>query len=135
MVMLLLTCTFCLASATGACTSLGMYSEGGTLNPSNRTKVVWGVLLAVLLAALLLSSDDGLGMLKTLSIVVGFPFAIISIVAMVALIKAFKGEDTAAIEAAYTASLTEGDSPETDVPASADAPAVAQSATGATEER
>jgi glycine betaine transporter len=140
MVMLVLTCTFCLASATGACTSLGMYSENGTLNPSNRTKVVWGVLLAVLLAALLLSSDDGLGMLKTLSIVVGFPFAIISIVAMVALIKAFKGEDTVAIEAAYKASLTEGDSPEKDspekdVPASADASAVAQSANGTAEER
>ena len=107
LVVLVLTCTFCCASATGACTSLGMYSEGGTLTPSNRTKVVWGVVLGVMLLALLLSSDDGLGMLKTLSIIVGFPFAIISVVAMVAMIKALRGEDVRAIEDAYARSLDE----------------------------
>lgn len=100
-VFLILCVTFFWSSATGACTSLGMYSEGGTLNPSNRTKFIWGILLAFLALALMLSSDDGITMLKTISIVVGFPFAFIGIATMVSMIKAFKEEDPAAIEAAY----------------------------------
>ena len=30
---------------------LGMYSEKGTLDPTNKTKIVWGVLMAALAAA------------------------------------------------------------------------------------
>lgn len=108
LVLLVLICTFCCASATSACTSLGMYSEGGTLKPSTRTKVVWGVVLAVLLLSLMLSSDSGLDMLKTLSIVVGFPFAIISVAAMAAMLKAFRQEDVGGIEQAYERSRADG---------------------------
>ena len=67
-VMLVLVCTFFCASATSATIVLGMYSEHGTLHPSNRSKVIWGVLLAVLTLSLMLSSENGLDMLKTLSI-------------------------------------------------------------------
>lgn len=112
-VLLLLTCTFCIASATGACTSLGMYSEGGTLTPSRTTKIVWGVLLCTMILSLMLSSDDGLQMLKTISIVVGFPFAIIAIVAMVSIFKALRSEDVTAIEAAYAKSQAEAASANT----------------------
>lgn len=91
-VMLVLCVTFFCASATSACTSLGMYSEGGTLNPSNRSKVVWGVLLAVLALSIMLSSPDGIDMLKTLSIVVGFPFAFIGIMTMASIFRALRGE-------------------------------------------
>lgn len=102
-IMLILVCTFFCASATSATIVLGMYSEGGTLNPSNRSKVIWGVLLAVLSLSLMLSSEDGLEMLKTLSIVVGFPFAIIKVFSLGALQKALREEDTDAIDRAYYA--------------------------------
>lgn len=97
-IMLILVCTFFCASATSATIVLGMYSEGGTLNPSNRSKVIWGILLAVLALSLMLSSENGLDMLKTLSIVVGFPFAIIKVISLVALRKALKEEDIEAIQ-------------------------------------
>lgn len=106
-VFLALCVTFFWASATGACTSLGMYSEGGTLNPSNRTKFVWGVLLAFLALSLMLSSSDGLTMLKTLSIVVGFPFAFIGIATMVSMVKALREESPEKIEAAYRESASD----------------------------
>lgn len=103
-VMLILVCTFFCASATSATITLGTYSEGGTLNPSNRSKVIWGLLLAMLSLSLMLSSDNGIDMLKTISIVVGFPFAIIKLVSMAAFGKALREENPEAIEAAYRAS-------------------------------
>ena len=71
---------------------LGMYSEKGTLHPTNKTKIVWGVLMAALAAAMMLGSGNGLSMLQTLSIVAAFPFAFIMVAAMVALVKALKKE-------------------------------------------
>ena len=102
-VMLILVCTFFCASATSATITLGTYSEGGTLDPSRRSKIIWGVLLAMLSLSLMLSSDNGIEMLKTISIVVGFPFAIIKLISMVAFGKALREENAAAIEAAYEA--------------------------------
>lgn len=107
-VMLILVCTFFCASATSATIVLGMYSEGGSMNPSNRSKVIWGILLAMLALSLMLSSENGLDMLKTLSIVVGFPFAIIKVISLVSLQKALKKEDGAAIDRAFRASQEDG---------------------------
>lgn len=101
-VMLVLVCTFFCASATSATIVLGMYSEHGTLNPSNRSKVIWGVLLAALTLSLMLSSENGLDMLKTLSIVVGFPFAVIKVLSLASFQKALMLEDTEAIDQAYS---------------------------------
>ena len=75
-----------------------MYSEKGTLDPSNKTKVVWGVLMAALAAAMMLGTGNGLSMLQTLSIVAAFPFAFIMVISMYALVKALgkeNGEDSA----------------------------------------
>jgi glycine betaine transporter len=69
-----------------------MYSEKGTLDPTNKTKIVWGVLMAALAAAMMLGNGDGLSMLQTLSIVAAFPFAFIMVAAMVALVRALKKE-------------------------------------------
>ncbi len=99
--MLILCVTFFCASATSACTSLGMYSEGGTLNPSNKSKVVWGVLVAFLALSVMLSSVNGLDMLKTLSIVAGFPFALVGVLAIVSVIRALKGENPRKIDEAF----------------------------------
>lgn len=114
-IMLILVCTFFCASATSATIVLGMYSEGGTLNPSNRSKVVWGILLAVLALSMMLSSDNGLEMLKTLSIVAGFPFAIIKVISLVSLQKALRDEDPAAIERAYRSGRSDTHTPPADV--------------------
>lgn len=103
-IMLILVCTFFCASATSATIVLGMYSEHGTLNPSHRSKVIWGILLAALTLSLMLSSENGLDMLKTLSIVVGFPFAIIKVISLVSFQKALGLEDAAAIDRAYSRS-------------------------------
>ena len=107
-VMLVLVCTFFCASATSATIVLGMYSEHGTLTPSNRSKVIWGILLAVLTLSLMLSSENGLDMLKTLSIVVGFPFAIIKVISLAAFRKALGSEDPETIEQAYCRAREDG---------------------------
>ncbi|MBP3896081.1 MAG: BCCT family transporter [Mogibacterium sp.] len=57
-----------------------------------KTKIVWGVLMAALAAAMMLGSGNGLSMLQTLSIVAAFPFAFIMVAAMIALVKALKKE-------------------------------------------
>jgi glycine betaine transporter len=92
-VMFVLICTFFITSANSATYVLGMYSEKGTLDPSNKTKIVWGVLMAALAAAMMLGSGNGLSMLQTLSIVAAFPFAFIMVISMYALIKALKKEE------------------------------------------
>jgi glycine betaine transporter len=69
-----------------------MYSEKGTLDPTNMTKIVWGVLMAALAAAMMLESGNGLSMLQTLSIVAAFPFAFIMVISMAALVKALRKE-------------------------------------------
>ena len=91
-IMFVLICTFFITSANSATYVLGMYSEKGTLDPTNKTKIVWGVLMAALAAAMMLGSGNGLSMLQTLSIVAAFPFAFIMVAAMVALVKALKKE-------------------------------------------
>lgn len=91
-VMFVLICTFFITSANSATYVLGMYSEKGTLDPTNKTKIVWGVLMAALAAAMMLGSGNGLSMLQTLSIVAAFPFAFIMVISMYALVKALGKE-------------------------------------------
>lgn len=67
-----------------------MYSEEGTLQPTKKSMFIWGVLMAVLAATMLLASDDGLTMMQTLSIVAAFPFTFIMLAAMPATMKALK---------------------------------------------
>jgi glycine betaine transporter len=69
---------------------LGMLSEGGTLNPSNKIKMTWGVIQSALAAVLLLAG--GLNVLQTASIAAALPFAIIMIVMCFSLVKGLKSE-------------------------------------------
>ncbi|MFX3675253.1 MAG: BCCT family transporter [Paenisporosarcina sp.] len=69
---------------------LGMLSEGGTLNPSNKIKMTWGIIQSAVAAVLLLSG--GLEVLQTASIVVAFPFAIIMLFMCYSLLKALNSE-------------------------------------------
>jgi glycine betaine transporter len=91
-ILFVLICTFFITSANSATYVLGMYSEEGTLNPTNKTKIIWGVLMGALAAAMMLGNDNGLSMLQTLSIVAAFPFAFIMLFSMVSLVKALASE-------------------------------------------
>lgn len=89
-VAVLLLTTFFITSANSATFVMGMFSEGGDLNPGTPKKVIWGVVTAGLAAVLLLAG--GLGALQTGSIVAAFPFAFVMIAAMFSLAKALKGD-------------------------------------------
>ncbi|MEH7179156.1 glycine betaine uptake BCCT transporter [Neobacillus vireti] len=69
---------------------LGMLSEGGTLNPSNKIKMTWGVIQSALAAVLLLAG--GLNVLQTASIAAALPFAIILVVMCFSLKKGLQSE-------------------------------------------
>lgn len=69
---------------------LGMLSAGGTLNPSNKIKMTWGVIQSALAAVLLLAG--GLNVLQTASIAAALPFAIIIVVMCFLLVKGLKSE-------------------------------------------
>ncbi len=69
---------------------LGMLSEGGTLNPSNKIKMTWGIIQSAVAAVLLLSG--GLTVLQTASIAAAVPFAIIMLIMSYSLLKGLKGE-------------------------------------------
>ncbi|MDZ7672591.1 MAG: BCCT family transporter [Halanaerobiales bacterium] len=82
--------TFFITSADSATFVLGMLSDKGNQNPTVQRKITWGVIQSGLAIALMLSG--GLGMLQTGSIVAAFPFAIIMLFAMAAMIKSLKAE-------------------------------------------
>lgn len=91
-IIFVLICTFFITSANSATYVLGMYSEHGTLTPTNRSKVIWGVLMAALAAAMMLASNNGLNMLQILSIVAAFPFTFIMLATIPSLMKCLKEE-------------------------------------------
>lgn len=88
---LLLLCTFFITSANSATFVLGMFTSNGDLNPSNKKKIIWGLVQSLLATALLLAG--GLKPLQTASLAAAFPFVFIMLVACVSIFKAF-GEET-----------------------------------------
>ncbi|WP_043931507.1 glycine betaine uptake BCCT transporter [Bacillus sp. EB01] len=69
---------------------LGMLSEGGTLNPSNKIKMTWGVIQSAVAAVLLLAG--GLTVLQTASIAAALPFAFILLAMSYSLVKGLNME-------------------------------------------
>ncbi|MFB1100568.1 BCCT family transporter [Terribacillus sp. JSM ZJ617] len=67
--------TFFITSADSATFVLGMQTSGGSLNPSNKIKLTWGIIQAAIASVLL--ATGGLNALQTASIVSAFPFAFI----------------------------------------------------------
>lgn len=62
---------------------MAMLSEKGALHPTNRTKLIWGVLLSVLAGSLL--AAGGLDALQNVLIIVALPFSVAIVLMMVAL--------------------------------------------------
>lgn len=82
---IVLVSTFFITSADSATYVLAMLSENGNLTPSNKRKMVWGVLLALIAIVLLFSG--GLVALQNTLIIVALPFSFITIIMMVSLLK------------------------------------------------
>jgi len=88
---LILLCTFFITSANSATFVLGMLSSNGNLNPTNKRKILWGLVQSLLATSLLLAG--GLKALQTASVAAAFPFILVMIFAIVALLKALKEEN------------------------------------------
>ncbi|WP_077325917.1 glycine betaine uptake BCCT transporter [Virgibacillus siamensis] len=87
---ILLISTFFITSADSATFVLGMQTTGGSLYPPNQVKFVWGILQSA--AATVLLWQGGLQALQTASIIAALPFAVIMILIVISLMKAFKQE-------------------------------------------
>lgn len=92
-VAIILLFTFFITSANSATFVLGMLSQQGDLNPTNTKKTIWGVIQSALALSLMIGSTNGLKMLQTISIIAAFPFAIIMIFCMYALVKALEQDE------------------------------------------
>lgn len=89
-VALILIISFFVTSADSATFVLAMLSEKGELNPSNKKKLTWGILLAIIAISLLFSG--GLDALQNTLIIVALPFSIVIIFMMVSLLKELNHE-------------------------------------------
>lgn len=87
----LLIITFFITSADSATFVLGMLSSNGDLHPSNKVKVIWGILQSVVAIVLLISG--GLEGLQTASIVTALPFAVILAAMCFSIMKALQEEE------------------------------------------
>lgn len=87
---IILVSTFFITSADSATYVLAMLSENGNLLPSNRKKVIWGILLSAIAIVLLFSG--GLAALENTLIIVALPFSIVMIFVMVSLLKELNHE-------------------------------------------
>jgi len=95
-VIILLVFTFFITSANSGTFVLGMLSSKGNLNPASSRKILWGVIQGLMALGLLIAG--GLKPVQTISIAAAFPFIIVMIAAMVALVKALD-QDTPVTEA------------------------------------
>ncbi|CAM2920758.1 BCCT family transporter [Salinicoccus roseus] len=85
---LLLVSSFFVTSADSATYVLGMQTAFGSLQPSNKIKIVWGIALSSIAFVLLLSGGDtGLAALQSAAIISAFPFSFIIISMMVSFYK------------------------------------------------
>ncbi|GAA0444112.1 MAG: glycine betaine uptake BCCT transporter [Bacillota bacterium] len=87
---ILLICTFFITSADSATFVLGMQTTGGSLDPANSVKFIWGIIQSS--AAAVLLWQGGLNALQTASIIAAFPFAIIMLLVVISLVKSFRQE-------------------------------------------
>ncbi|MCA0756250.1 BCCT family transporter [Paenibacillus sp. N4] len=86
----LLIVIFFITSADSATFVLGMLSQNGSPNPTNKVKIIWGILQSTIAIVLLVSG--GLNGLQTASIVTSLPFALIIGGMCAALLRSLKEE-------------------------------------------
>lgn len=91
---LLLIVTFFITSADSATYVLGMFSTNGSLDPSVKVKITWGLTQSAIALVLLLS--QGLEALQTASIVTALPFSVIMVMMCMSLTRSLKEEERSA---------------------------------------
>ncbi|MCQ2567932.1 MAG: BCCT family transporter [Mogibacterium sp.] len=77
-------------SITPLLARLGIFSENGTLDPSKKTLLMWGILEGLFAIVLMIGSKDALTTMETLAIVRAFPFIFVEIGAAVGLTRGLK---------------------------------------------
>lgn len=82
----LLICFF-VTSANSAVFVLAMLTSDGDRNPPDNKKIFWGILIALIAVALILSG--GVAMIQTVTIVIAFPYLFILLLLCLALAKEF----------------------------------------------
>jgi choline/carnitine/betaine transport len=88
-VLILLIAIFFITGADSASLVMGTLSQQGRPEPSRWVAVVWGVLVGVIAAVLLVSGEEGSGLrsLQNVTIIAALPFAVIMTFMMVAFMK------------------------------------------------
>lgn len=89
-VAILLVTIFFITSADSATFVLGMQSTNGSLNPSNKVKLSWGIGQSLISAVLL--STGGLDALQKALIIAAFPFSFIMLLMMISFYKSISLE-------------------------------------------
>lgn len=92
--MILLVCFF-ITSADSATYVLAMNTSGGDLNPPNRMKIFWGILIAAM-ASVLISGGD-LSVIQAVSIASAFPYIILLLIFCISLAMVLKTEPVTSI--------------------------------------
>ena len=87
----LLVFIFLVTSADSATFVLGMLSSGGSLNPSTRQKLTWGITIGLLSTALILTRS--IDPMRAVVATGAIPFVFVMLLQAVALIKALRAED------------------------------------------
>ncbi|WP_280146343.1 glycine betaine transporter OpuD [Bacillus amyloliquefaciens] len=87
---LVLIAVFFITSADSATFVLGMQTSYGSLNPSNRVKITWGVIQSAVAAVLLYSG--GLAALQNTAILAAVPFSVVILLMIVSLYKSLVSE-------------------------------------------
>jgi glycine betaine transporter len=82
--------TFFITSADSGTFVLGMMTTNGSQNPSNRVKIIWGILLTTI--ALVLLYSGGLQALQNTMIIAALPFSIVMALMTFSLLKALNKE-------------------------------------------
>ena len=89
---IILVATFFITSANSATFVLGIFTSEGNLNPSKKNKLIWGVIEVLFALVLMLVSANGLNMMQSISIAGAFPFLLVMIVSMFAIVKSLQKE-------------------------------------------
>lgn len=87
---ILLIITFFVTSADSATFVIAMFSKKGDLNPPGKTKLIWGILLA--LTAVVLLKTGGLQAMQNASIIFALPFVLVLILICIALYRSLKND-------------------------------------------
>jgi len=81
---------FIVTSVVSAAFVLGMFSSAGSLDPSRKIKLVWGIILGALGMVMILSGN--IGAVKSIIALGSLPFVFVVLLLMVCLLKALKKE-------------------------------------------